>query len=73
MTLLDIKPPIRMRRVRTEEKIAAVAAIVDVDRDLYIRRWSQKLGLCTTCKFMLRDLQAYKQLVPELKSGDPPM
>ena len=31
-TLLDIKPPTRLRRVRTEENIAAVSASVNDDQ-----------------------------------------
>ena len=45
-TLLDIKPPIGLLRVRTEENIAAVSASVKDDRQLLIRRRSQQLGLC---------------------------
>ena len=36
-TLLDIKPPTRFRRVRTEENIAAVSASVNDDHQLSIR------------------------------------
>ena len=45
-TLLDIKPPTRLRRVRTEENITAVSAIVNDDHQLSIRRRSQQLSLC---------------------------
>ena len=40
-TLLDIKPPTRLRRVRTEDNIAAVSASVNDDHQLSIRRRSQ--------------------------------
>ena len=36
-TLLDIKPPTRLRRVRTEENISAVSASVNEDHLLLIR------------------------------------
>ena len=42
--LLDIKPPTRLRRARTEENIAAVSASVNDDHQLPIRRRSQQLG-----------------------------
>lgn len=45
-TLLDIKPPTRVRMLHTEENIGAVDASVAEDRDLSIRRRSQHLGLC---------------------------
>ena len=45
-TLLDIKPSTRSCNVRNEENIAAVAASVQEDRELSIRRRSQQLGLC---------------------------
>ena len=45
-TFLDIKPPIRLRRGRTEENIAAVLASVNDDHQLSIRRHSQQLSLC---------------------------
>ena len=47
-TLLDIKPPTRLRtcRVRIEENIAAVSTSVNDDHQLSIRRRSQQLGLC---------------------------
>ena len=45
-TFLNIKPPTRLRRVRTEENIAAVSASVNDDHQLSIRRRSQQLGLC---------------------------
>ena len=45
-TLLDIKPPTRLRRVPTEENIAAVSASVNDEHQLSIRRRSQQLGLC---------------------------
>ncbi|CAH1972213.1 unnamed protein product [Acanthoscelides obtectus] len=62
-TLLDIKPPTRRRRVRTEENIAAVSA--------------SQLGLCysTTWKILRWELgvKPYKiQLVQELKPHDLP-
>ena len=62
-TFLDIKPPIRLRRVWTEENIAAVSASVNDDHQLSIHcRW-QQLGLfySTTWKILL---------VQELKSND---
>lgn len=76
-TLLDIKPPTRMRRVRTEENIASVSASVNDDPNLSIRRRSQQVGLCfsTTWKILRKDLglKAYKiQLAQELKPGDLP-
>ena len=57
-TLLDIKPPTRIRRVRTEENVVAVSASVVADRELSIRRCSQQFGLCysTTWKFFWKDL-----------------
>ena len=45
-TLFGIKPPTRLRIVRTEENIASVSAIVNDDHLLSIRRCSQELGLC---------------------------
>ena len=36
--LLDIKPPTRLRRVRTEQNIAAVSSSVNDDHQLSIRR-----------------------------------
>ena len=39
-TLLDIKRPTRLRRVRTEENIAAVLASVNDDHKLSVRRRS---------------------------------
>ena len=45
-TLLDIKPPTRLRRERTEENIATVSASVNDDHQLSMRRRSQQLGLC---------------------------
>lgn len=76
-TLLDIKPRTRIRRVRTEENIAAVSASVSDDREMSIRRRSQQLGLCysTTWKILRKDLgvKPYKiQLVQELKPHDLP-
>ena len=44
-TLLDIKLATHLRRVRTEENIAAVSASVNDDHQLSIRRHSQQLGL----------------------------
>ena len=57
-TLLDIKPPTRLRRVRTEENIAALSAGVNDDHQLSIRRRSQQLGPCysTTYKILRKDL-----------------
>ena len=76
-TLLDIKPPIRLRRVRTEENIAAVSASVNDDHQLSIRRRSQQLGLSesTTWKILRKDLgvKPFKiQLAQELKPNDLP-
>ena len=45
-TLLDIKPATRLRRLGTEENVAAVSEIVDDDHQLWIRRRSEQLGLC---------------------------
>ena len=58
LTLLDIKPPTRLRRVRTKENFAAVSAIVNDDHQLSIRRRSQQLGLCysTTWQILRKDL-----------------
>ena len=76
-TLLDINPPTRIHRVRTEENIAAVSASVVKDREMSIRRRSQQLGLCysTTWKILRKNLgvKPYKiQLVQELKPNDLP-
>jgi hypothetical protein len=76
-TLLDIKPPTRLRRVRTEENIVAVSASVTDDRELSIRRRAQQLGLCysTTWKILRKDLgvKPFKiQLVQVLKPNDLP-
>ena len=38
-TLLDIKPPTRLSRMRTEENIAAVSARVNDDHQLLIHEW----------------------------------
>ena len=40
-TLLDIKPPTRLRRERTEENIADVSASVNDNHQLSIRRHSK--------------------------------
>ena len=45
-TLLDIKPKTRQKSVRSQENIDAVAASVDEDPNLSIRRRSQEVGLC---------------------------
>ena len=57
-TLLDIKPPTCLRKVRTEENIAAVSASVNDDHQLSIRRHSLQLDLCysTTWKILRKDL-----------------
>ena len=57
-TLLDIKPPTRLRRVRTEENITAVSASVYDDPQISIRRRSQQLVLwySTTWKIFRKDL-----------------
>ena len=70
-TLLDIRPPTRLRRVQTEENVAAVPASVNGNHQLSIRRRSQQLGLCysTTWKILRKDLggKPFKiQLVQEL-------
>ncbi|KAK9876160.1 hypothetical protein WA026_011276 [Henosepilachna vigintioctopunctata] len=77
-TLLDIKPLSRMRTVRTEENIAAVAYSVNEVREMSICNRSQQLGMCysTTWKILLVDLglKAYKiQLLQELKPNDLPL
>ena len=74
-TLLDIKPPTRLRRVRTEENLAVVSASVNDDRQLSIRRCMQQLDLCnaTTWQILQKDLgvKPFKvQLVQELKPND---
>ena len=53
-TLLDIKPPTRFVKVRTEENIADVSPSVKEDHQLWIRRRSQQLGLwyLTTWKIL---------------------
>ena len=71
-TLLDIKPPTRLRRVRTEENITAVSASDYDDHQISIRRRSQQPGLCysTTWKILRKDLgvKLFKiQLEQELK------
>ena len=45
-TLMDIKPPKRLRRVRTEENIAAVWTSFNDEDQLASRSRSQQLGLC---------------------------
>ena len=57
-TLLDIKIPICLRRVRTEENIAGVLASVNDDHQLSNRCHSQQCGLCysTTWKMLRKDL-----------------
>ena len=52
-TLLDMKPPARLRRVQTEENNAAVSASVNDDHQLAIHRRLQQLDLCysTTWNF----------------------
>ena len=74
-TLLDIKPTTHLRRVRTEENIAAISANVSDDHQLSIHRRSQQLGLCysTTWKILRKDLglKPFKrQLMQELKPND---
>ncbi|XP_054734645.1 uncharacterized protein LOC129242112 [Anastrepha obliqua] len=76
-TLLDIKPPTRLRIVRTEENIAAVSASVNDDHQLSIRPRSQQLGHCysTTWRILRNDLGVKpfkKQLMQELKPNDLP-
>ena len=73
--MLDIKPPTRLRGVRTEENIAAVSASVNDDHQLSIRRHSQQLGFCysTTWKILRKDLAPFQiQLVQKLKPNDLP-
>ena len=53
-TLLDIKPPKHLCRVRTEENIAAVSASVNDNHQLSIRRCSQKGFRCVFCGPMLK-------------------
>ena len=73
-TLLDIKPPTPLHRVRTEENIAAVLASVNDNHQLSIPRRSQQLGLyySTMWNILRKDLGVpFKiQLVPELKPND---
>ena len=59
-TLLDIKPPLLLRRVRTEENISAVSASVNDDPQISIRRRSQQMGLCYSIKWKIlqKDLSA---------------
>ena len=45
-TLLDIKPPTRLRKAQTDENIAAVWASVNDNHQLSIRCYSQQLVLC---------------------------
>ena len=79
-TLWDIKPPTRLRRVRTKENIAAVSASVNDDHQLSIRRRSQQLGLCysTSWQILRKDLSEDLvkplkiQQVQELKPNDLP-
>ena len=74
-TLLDIHPPNRVRRARSEANIAAVAESVDEDCDLSIRRRAQELDMSYSSlwRILRRDLgfTAYKiRLVQELKPTD---
>ena len=76
-TLLDLKPPTRLRRERTEENIGAVSARVNDDHKLLIGRHSQQLSLCySTMWIILRKSLGVKpfkiQLVQELKPNDLP-
>ena len=76
-TLLNINPPTRIQRVRTEENIAAVSASVVEDREMSIRRRSQQLSLCysTTWEILRKGLGVKPnkiQLVQELKPNDLP-
>ena len=75
--MLDIKPPTRLRRVRTEENIAAVSACINDDHQLSIRRRSEQVGLyySTTRRILRKDIGVtlFKmQLLQELKSNEPP-
>ena len=76
-TLLDIKTPTRLRRVQTEENIAAVSVSVNDDHQLSISGRSQQLGLCysITWKILRKDLGVRPfqiQLLHELKPNDLP-
>ena len=77
-TLLDIEAPTRLRRLRTEENIAAVSPGVNDDHQLSIRHRLQQLGLCykETTRKILREHLGVKslkiQLVQELKPNDLP-
>lgn len=57
-TLLDLKPPTRMRSGRSDENIAAVAASVEDDPNLSYRRRAAELGLAreTTRQILHLDL-----------------
>ena len=52
-TLLNIQPSTRLRRVRTEEDIAAILASVNDGHQLSIRRLSQRLGPCYSIKWKI--------------------
>lgn len=74
-SLVDEKPPIKQKNVRTEENIASVNESVRNNPKTSIRRRAQELGLCpsTTWKILRKDLglRAYKiQLVQEIKPSD---
>ena len=74
-TLLDIKPPTRLRRARTEENIEAESDNVNDDHRLSIRRRSQQFGFCysTTWNILRKDwgVKRFKiQLVQELKPNN---
>ena len=57
-TFLDIKPPIRLYRERTEKNITDVSANVNDDHQLSIRHRSEQLCLCysTTWNIFRKDL-----------------
>ncbi|XP_011860365.1 PREDICTED: uncharacterized protein LOC105557670 [Vollenhovia emeryi] len=74
-TLLNLKPPTRQRLVRNEENIAAVAASIEEDPDMSIRRRSAELGIAReSTRLILRldlGLHPYKiVLTQELKPDD---
>ena len=76
-TLLDMKPPTRLSRLRTEENITAVSASINDYHQLSVRCCSQQLCLCylTAWKILRKDLgvKPFKiQLLQELKPNDLP-
>lgn len=74
-TLLDLKPPTRQRLVRSEANIAAVAASIEEDPEMSIRRRSAELGIAReSTRLILRldlGLHPYKiVLTQELEPDD---